>query len=53
MIKKHDKKLTISMLGGYNVRKFDTNVQELKYKVLREIARLQRMTSWRGYSRNS
>ena len=28
------------MLGGYNVRKFDTNVQELKYKVLREIARL-------------
>ena len=40
MIKKHDKKLTISMLGGYNVRKFDTNVQELKYKVLREIARL-------------
>ena len=34
------KKLTISMLGGYNVRKFDTNVQELKYKVLREIARL-------------
>ena len=28
------------MLGGYNVRKFDTNVQELKYKVLREVARL-------------
>ena len=30
------------MLGGCNVRKFDTNVQKLKYEVLREVARLSK-----------